>query len=90
VRLFLVEGASVVIADMNAENGETLAAELGEQFHFCAVDLAQPEQIGSMVAQAVEFLGGPASRGKYRRWYCSSHRAWPAMSPGRRLRWTAA
>jgi NAD(P)-dependent dehydrogenase (short-subunit alcohol dehydrogenase family) len=65
--LLLVEGAGMVITDMNAENGETLAAELGEQVHFFAVDLAQPEQIESMVAQAVEFLRGPVSRGKYRR-----------------------
>jgi len=58
VRLFLAEGAKVVIADMNAEKGEALAAELGDKVHFCAVDLARPEQIEAMIGQAVEFLGG--------------------------------
>jgi meso-butanediol dehydrogenase/(S,S)-butanediol dehydrogenase/diacetyl reductase len=58
VRLFLAEGAKVVIADMNAENGKALAAELGNNVHFCNVDLARPEQIETMIDQAVAFLGG--------------------------------
>lgn len=58
VRLFLAEGAKVVIADMNAEKGEALAAELGDNVQFCAVDLAQPAQIETMIKEAVAFLGG--------------------------------
>ncbi|MGV9711163.1 SDR family NAD(P)-dependent oxidoreductase [Gordonia sp. NPDC003424] len=58
VRLFLEEGASVVIADMNAERGKQLADELGSKAAFVEVDLSAQEQIGPMIEQAVGFLGG--------------------------------
>jgi meso-butanediol dehydrogenase/(S,S)-butanediol dehydrogenase/diacetyl reductase len=58
VKMFIAHGASVVIADKNAENGEALAAELGDKAHFCSVDLSHPDEIEAMVNQAVEFLGG--------------------------------
>lgn len=58
VRLFLEHGARVVIADMNAERGQALADELGENACFCRVDLSEPAQIEAMVHHAVEFLGG--------------------------------
>ncbi|AIL61756.1 SDR family NAD(P)-dependent oxidoreductase [Pseudomonas alkylphenolica] len=58
VRLFVANGAHVVIADRNRELGQALADELGENVHFCAVDLTEPKQIESMIAQAVETLGG--------------------------------
>lgn len=58
VRLFLEEGASVVIADVNEEKGEALSAELGEKVHFCKVDLSDSAQIEPMVEQALECLGG--------------------------------
>jgi len=58
VRLFIEQGAQVVIADMNVERGQALADELGQNAGFCQVDLSQPQQIEAMVQQAVEFLGG--------------------------------
>ncbi|MFG0723370.1 SDR family NAD(P)-dependent oxidoreductase [Pseudomonas sp. GLN_6] len=58
VRLFIEQGARVVIADMNVERGQALADELGQNAGFCQVDLSQPQQIEAMVQQAVEFLGG--------------------------------
>jgi meso-butanediol dehydrogenase/(S,S)-butanediol dehydrogenase/diacetyl reductase len=58
VRLFLEQGASVVIADVNVEKGEALADELGDGVHFCSVDLSDADQIEAMVGQAVETLGG--------------------------------
>src|SRR3990167_3852562 len=58
VRLFIEQGAQVVIADMNVERGQALADELGQNAGFCHVDLSQPQQIEAMVQQAVEFLGG--------------------------------
>ncbi|MEH6486219.1 MULTISPECIES: SDR family oxidoreductase [Pseudomonas] len=58
VRLFVEHGARVVIADMNAERGQALAAELGEVVTFCEVNLAAPEQIIGMIGQAVDSLGG--------------------------------
>lgn len=58
VRLFVENGARVVIADMNAERGQALADELGDDAIFCAVNLNEPGQIEAMVSQAVEALGG--------------------------------
>lgn len=58
VRLFIEQGARVIIADMNVERGQALADELGQNAGFCQVDLSQPQQIEAMVQQAVEFLGG--------------------------------
>jgi len=58
VRLFLKEGAAVVIADVNREKGEALAKELGGKAHFLPVDLRNPAEIETLVNQAVETLGG--------------------------------
>ncbi|WP_372866272.1 SDR family NAD(P)-dependent oxidoreductase [Pseudomonas sp.] len=58
VRLFLEQGARVVIADMNAERGQALADELGDDAIFCEVNLTEPGQIEAMINQAVQALGG--------------------------------
>ncbi|MDA7088611.1 SDR family NAD(P)-dependent oxidoreductase [Pseudomonas sp. SA3-5] len=58
VRLFLEQGARVVIADMNAERGQALADELGDNVIFCEVNLSEPAQIETLIKQAVEALGG--------------------------------
>ncbi|MBW4935386.1 meso-2,3-butanediol dehydrogenase [Marinobacter sp. F4206] len=58
VRLFQKNGAKVVIADMNEDNGTALANELGEGVSFIKVDLSIPEEIEQMIASAVETLGG--------------------------------
>jgi NAD(P)-dependent dehydrogenase (short-subunit alcohol dehydrogenase family) len=53
----LVEaGAQVVIADLNAEKGEALAAELGASF--VAADVTDAEAIGAAVEQAAAVDGG--------------------------------
>jgi NAD(P)-dependent dehydrogenase (short-subunit alcohol dehydrogenase family) len=47
-------GARVTIADINAEQGEALAAELGERAAFAACDVTDPEQVVAAVAAAGE------------------------------------
>jgi NAD(P)-dependent dehydrogenase (short-subunit alcohol dehydrogenase family) len=58
VELFVEEGARVVVADMNAEGGGALAAELGPNVAFKQTDVAEPEQIQALVDFAVERFGG--------------------------------
>ena len=45
VRLFVEEGARVVIADMQRERGESLAAELGDAKRFVQVEVRQEDQV---------------------------------------------
>jgi 3alpha(or 20beta)-hydroxysteroid dehydrogenase len=40
VRRFLAEGASVIVADVQAQRGRALADELGERCHFVQLDVA--------------------------------------------------
>ena len=56
VERFVAEGARVVIADIEAERGEALAATLGADALFCRTDVSDPEQVGALVATAVEKL----------------------------------
>jgi 3-hydroxyacyl-CoA dehydrogenase / 3-hydroxy-2-methylbutyryl-CoA dehydrogenase len=58
VRRLHSEGASVVIADLNAEKGEALAAELGARARFVAADVAEPEAVKAAVEAAVETGSG--------------------------------
>lgn len=57
VRRFVTEGASVVVADLNAAAGETLAVELGERVRFIACDISTPEAWDDLVAIALG-MGG--------------------------------
>ena len=62
VMRFLAEGASVVVADFNAETGvETLAlaadAGFAEQIDFIRTDVADESQIEAMINRAVERFG---------------------------------
>lgn len=43
VRRFVAEGAAVIIADIDDANGQSLAAELGQQASFVHLDVAQEE-----------------------------------------------
>lgn len=52
------EGASVVIADVRADEGAAFAAALGARARFREVDVAQPEQISALVDYAVSEFGG--------------------------------
>ena len=52
VRLFVEEGARVVIADMQKERGEELAAELGDSAAFVEVEVRQEDQVKAAVDKA--------------------------------------
>ena len=55
---FLNEGARVVIADINPEQGEELAAGLGGDCAFKRVDVASRDDLTDLVAFTVEKFGG--------------------------------
>ena len=58
VRRLHAEGASVVIADVNAEKGEALAAELGERARFVEANVSEAESVQAAVGAASEGSGG--------------------------------
>jgi len=51
-------GAAVVIADLNAEKGEALAAELGDDARFVTTNVTETEQVQAAVDAAAEVNGG--------------------------------
>jgi NAD(P)-dependent dehydrogenase (short-subunit alcohol dehydrogenase family) len=55
---FVAEGARVVIADVEKDSGEALAATLGPDALFQRTDVSDPEQVGALVATAVEKFAG--------------------------------
>jgi NAD(P)-dependent dehydrogenase (short-subunit alcohol dehydrogenase family) len=55
-------GARVVIADVNAQRGETLAEELGERASFAPTDVTQSDTVESAVAEAVDRSEGDGLR----------------------------
>jgi NAD(P)-dependent dehydrogenase (short-subunit alcohol dehydrogenase family) len=57
VRRFLAEGASVVIADLQRERGEALAAELGAATRFIATDVTREDDVAAAVDLAVGAFG---------------------------------
>lgn len=57
VELFVREGARVVIADINDEQGESLADELGGSAFYQRVDVSKAEQMQLLVDVAVERFG---------------------------------
>jgi 3-oxoacyl-[acyl-carrier protein] reductase len=58
VRRFVREGAKVVIADLNGEQAETVAAELGDNAHGLQVDVTDAGDVERMAATATRFGGG--------------------------------
>jgi NAD(P)-dependent dehydrogenase (short-subunit alcohol dehydrogenase family) len=58
VERFAVEGARVVIADVETDKGEALAETLGVDTFFRRTDVSDPEQVGALVATAVEKFDG--------------------------------
>ena len=63
VNRFLVEGASVVIADLNSQTGEAAVAEAtkagyGEKVAFVRTDVANEDDVAQAIGQAVEKFGG--------------------------------
>lgn len=57
VRLFVQEGAKVTIADMNEENGEALAKELGDSTIFVKTNVTNESEVENMVNKTVETFG---------------------------------
>ena len=57
VRRFHARGANVVIADLNAEMGEALAAELGSRAVFQRTDVSAEADAEACVAKAVSSFG---------------------------------
>ena len=55
VRRFAQEGASVVIADVDDDNGRTVATEVGGRYVHC--DVTDADQVASMVAEADSVFG---------------------------------
>ena len=56
VRKFVAEGARVIIADMQADKGEALAAELGDSARFIRTDVCIEDQVAAAIALASAFL----------------------------------
>jgi NAD(P)-dependent dehydrogenase (short-subunit alcohol dehydrogenase family) len=57
VRRFVAEGARVVIADLQAEPGEALAAELGSPARFIRTDVTSESDVAAAVDLAVSAFG---------------------------------
>jgi NAD(P)-dependent dehydrogenase (short-subunit alcohol dehydrogenase family) len=57
-KLFLDEGARVVIADVNREQGEALAADLGPYCAFKQTDVSRRQDVADLVTFTVEKFGG--------------------------------
>jgi NAD(P)-dependent dehydrogenase (short-subunit alcohol dehydrogenase family) len=55
-RIFVAEGANVVIADMQAERGEALAKELGAA-RFCKTDVTSEDAVEAAIDHAVKAFG---------------------------------
>lgn len=58
VRRLVEGGGNAVIADINVEVGEKLAAELGERARFVKVDVTSEQDVGMAVQTAREAFGG--------------------------------
>ncbi len=56
--MLVAEGARVVIADLDVEGGQAVAAEIGDDAAFCSVDVSDAEQVQAVVDFTVERFGG--------------------------------
>ena len=56
-RRLVADGARVVVADLNAEKGAAVAAELGDRAIFAAVDVSDEASCHAMAAAAVGTSG---------------------------------
>jgi 3-oxoacyl-[acyl-carrier protein] reductase len=59
VRLFVQEGARVVIADLDAAKGEALAQELGAATRFVRCDVSDGADVRALVQATVQAFGAP-------------------------------
>lgn len=58
VRTLVEAGGNVVIADINAEKGEALEAELGSRARFASCDISDEAAVQGAIALAAEAFGG--------------------------------
>ena|SRR5690242_12308831 len=58
VRRFAAEGASVLVGDIDRESGTALAGELGDNVLFVESDVADFDQVATLVSTAVDRFGG--------------------------------
>ena len=56
-RMFVDEGAKVIVADLQVEAGEALVAELGDAARFAQCDVTQEDQVAAAVDMAVAEFG---------------------------------
>ncbi|MDT4939435.1 MAG: 3alpha(or 20beta)-hydroxysteroid dehydrogenase [Pseudonocardiales bacterium] len=56
-RLFVEEGARVVIADVNDEVGKELAQELGDASYYRHLDVSAEDEWSAVVGEAIDSLG---------------------------------
>ena len=56
-RMFVAEGANVIVADLQVEAGKALVAELGEAARFAECDVTNEDQIAAAVDMAVSEFG---------------------------------
>jgi short chain dehydrogenase len=57
-RLFVAEGARMVLADVDASRGERLAAELGERAAFVPTDVSREADVDTVVNTCLRTFGG--------------------------------
>ena len=57
-RAFHKQGATVAISGRQVDKLEALKAELGDRVVVCPCDLANKEQVGKLIDEAVKALGG--------------------------------
>jgi NAD(P)-dependent dehydrogenase (short-subunit alcohol dehydrogenase family) len=58
VELLAANGANIVIADVNVEAGEALAADLGSRARFARTDVSQETEVRTAMQMAVDAFGG--------------------------------
>ena len=78
VRTLHSAGAHVLIADLNQERGQALAAELGERARFVATDVTDSDSVQAAVDAAAEAPGG------LRISVCCAGTAWGEKLAGKR------
>lgn len=55
---YVKEGAKVIVADLNREGADRVAGELGGAAIGCQVDVRRRDEVGAMIAAAVDRFGG--------------------------------
>ena len=78
-RLFVAEGAKVVLADVLDEEGAKVAAELGDAARYVHLDVTQEDQWADAVATTVGAFGSLSVEGRSQAARAESH----PLHPGR-------